>query len=466
MKKKLLVLISSFCLVFLLVYVMNGNLTFATDSNSYYASELKVGDIIPVNSSIMSDVKYYYISNPDNVGFVLSFLPSESDTVNYDASENYYSINSKQITGCFNYNDKKLYYENGKDSAYCVSTYGANYFYSSFSYWEIFIYYGASVYGADITTFHADYGDDFVVPSYSELYETDDSFDADSVEYWVVAKINTPYVFLKPADKTNYFDSVPSVDNNYESCFVCEDASTPKYYWYKYSEINDYNITNATNGNKNFEWQIENGFYSVKLDTVNSDYSDSTLSFTFDAKKDDVLVYSSIYNSIGISADLGEVNLFNNVSSYSYGKYFFSDNNHVIENDGSYNLDFTVFYPYSYSSFSNVNVSLKKPFLLTLLNEGNTLDQSLVNDGDTLYYESVCDNGYKMGSVLTYKEPSTEEEEEIKNEDNSDTTENDSDTTENNPNTFSGNMILLAIALASVSITIALFSYNKKQTLN
>lgn len=460
-KRNVLFILCSFSLLLGLVFIMNSNLTFATDSNTYYARDLQEGDILPVGATIVSDVDYYYISSPSNIGFYLSYIPSVEDELNYDDNLNYYSLYSKKISGCFDYYDFKFYYEADKDRDYCISKYGSNYSYGSRSYNEL-LTYDYEIFGYDMTSFYVNHGTNHKVMPYTDLYDVDSSFDGD-FDYWKVSKISGPYMYLEPTNNVSVVKEVPSTNNDYEFEVSCADASVPEYNWYKYKEITNYSFKNSNNGDNNVEWVIEDGIFSISgIYDYPFTNSYSVLSFEFEAQKDDILLYSSVHNYLNIDINLGDVELSNNDVDYS-DNHFYVRNKFTIDADDAYVIAVNVSDGYNYSGGS---ASFKTPSLLSPINTGAKLDQSLVSEGDVLYYEAVCENGYILGEKIEYIKPVVEDKEETDNVVDDENVENDKVESQDkveNPNTFVGNMFILFVIVLLLSLgSLVIFDYKRK----
>ena len=468
-KRNVLFILCSFSLLLGLVFIMNGNLTFATDNNTYYARDLQVGDILPVGATIVSDVKYHYSSGDVYEGFYISYVPSVKVTVIYDSSSSYFDIENIKISVCSVKTSSSSYYlryysPTATSDNSCKTLYDTEnaYFYST-SLKEALKNDLKNYDG----TYFVDYNKNFTIDNYKDVFSGSDF----NFDFWVVKKIAADVIYLSPIENNNVILNKPSVDNDYNFDFSCGDSSNPEFNWYKYSVIDEYTISNLDSSLDAYEWDIANNVYSLYYSFHYKDLSTSVLRFKFTANKNDIVRFEmkNSNNDLGVFINDDEVLYYaDNYFASDYYSYFYKLYSFSIATDGEQNLDFFVD---TWNIYNNFDISIRNPILLSPINTGAKLDQSLVSEGDVLYYEAVCENGSTLGEKIEYIKPVVEDKEETDNVVDDENVENDkvdNDKVESqdkveNPNTFAGNMFILFVIVLLLSLgSLVIFDYKRK----
>ncbi|MGN1372352.1 MAG: hypothetical protein ACI4XM_08790 [Candidatus Coprovivens sp.] len=354
-----------FVLVLLFVGIMKGNLTYANLDNVYYYEDLHVGDFIPYGSTILTTVDYH--------GYCGNTYYNDGSSVEYtDGYLNYVYIAYKYTN--LSYDKEFLLLNNSSHEVKTVYDF--------------------------VSSYNPDFNDKYIG--------------------WVVYKIKAPYVYLEAVTDYSKINSTPSLDNAYtiDTSFVDSDGSLSKNSWYRITDINDYEINN------NF-WVKENDLFRFRNTGIYASGTSYALSFKFDAKAGDIISFDTraglgwrsstdsyviklngvtIPDPIGVDTSTPNVSQTNDL--YVTTRLSVIDSgeqtlNFIYYNNGQvYEPNNYLLYTYGY---------VKNLFVMSLLNEGEQLDTSLVDDGDKIYYVSESDSGIILDQHLTYISPSSNE---------------------------------------------------------
>lgn len=444
-KKLILGMMLIFSLTFLLVYLVRWNVTFADEDDIIYADELNVGDFLPYGATISNNMIYYESSGGYINDLYVYYIPDEDDAVNFRTDINYDAIFDDPVGICSNcrYNyvcGSSVFIENEFSSnTECKEKYGSSFRFNE-GYLNSWVASYLNKYGART------YGDSssFNILKYSDI------FGDYSKEFvgWEVAQMSGSAISLKPV-----LTDVSKKPVDYEITGDCSDGSSPSYYWYKYQDIDNYLIDGVySNTTVGTNWNIsDDGVFFIEFDKWEGSYFSSTLTFDFESGDDKYFSYDFKYDCVTCSAflDNTEVDAFSEVKNLFYNKKIYK-----IDTSGKHVFSFKV-----NSDIWGFNLFVKNPMLLTLLNEDAVLDTSLVQDGDALYYQAVCENGYVLSGTTVFDAPDVTEEEpeEEKTEDIEQVPEN--------PNTFVGNVVII-FTIAFVSFVLWRKFKNKKQEMN
>lgn len=360
------VLFGLFCL-FLILF--DGNFTYANESNVYYLEDLKVGDVLPYESIILTTEDYHGYS-----GF-------------------YYDHEDKKYTaGYINY--ASIFYCVGSES--CGHTFG----------------FGGE---NDDIGIHSTY----TVRDYMSLFGTDNDYIG-----WIVKDVYSSSIYLEPVSDYSKINRTPALDNSYtiDTYFAFSDNSLVANYWFSVRDIADYKIEGES------FWIKDNNVFHFRNSGNYTKGDVYRLTFTFSAMEGEVVTFDTrSWLGYHDSKDTFEI-AFNGESlslptgrHCSYGSCEQSADLYEtvylpIEESGEQTLSFTYsvigdvvqsanYGTYTYGYVRGVSV-------LSFVNEGKMLDTSLVNEGGMLYYMSIGENGYTLGERLVYTDKKEVEEEQ------------------------------------------------------
>lgn len=241
-------------------------------------------------------------------------------------------------------------------------------------------------------------------------------------EGWIITKItidaNESMIYLKPTDDYSFIEEEPSFSNNYFTSASCL-APEANYAWFSKKTIDTYTVK-ENNGNS--YWKANDGianYYRSSDDEKLLTETQDSLIYTFEANQGDLL--SFLMKS---RLRTGEVDIYLDGKNLKYNDTaLYTQYTYPIESDGQHTLEIKASSYYFPPSLQNKTESwgiqaslyIKDLQIFKLINEGQTLNQTLVKDGDNIQYLAVCSDGYILGKSLVYKAPKTEEPEKIEN---------------------------------------------------
>lgn len=397
-KSNIRVLVGVFvCVVFLFLFMYLKSYTYANEENVYYFDDLKIGDYIPYNSYVVLSKDYHFCSGMDLTSYVrVSYLPMNG--ISYQAVYETYT-SSFSVS-----NYETVFGENEDGSAFMTG-------------WMV-----------------------------ASVVSSKDSRDS--------------VVYLKPVNVYSEITTVPSSVNEYSVSASCFDQSNAIYSWYRANSINKYS-SQSSDGmevpiNINGNVIKIGGFSDKKIGYT------ATVSFTFEANKGDILSFDTrgafnmyydyaptnrgMIDLITIQIDGKEESLYptNLFTNHSYT--LSSSGEHTLtivlnkRYEGSYTNDSGSYYP------QDLFLYIKDLKVMTLVNQGDRLDTKKINNGDTLYYMSTCDDGYVMGKSMLYTNAASNQIEDNKN-----------------PNTKNGLLVSIVVFFISIILLTSLHYFYRKR---
>lgn len=234
------------------------------------------------------------------------------------------------------------------------------------------------------------------ISTYQDIYGTDYSFKG-----WVVVSVAHNSIYLEPADEGAEILVKPTEENQYTLEARCIDGTNALNKWYQYEEIEEPVFSNTNSSLWNYaKKQLR---YS-EFDTHATDYTE-TVTFTFTANKGQLLFFESRlflkdYSSSNLNLqDTLLVSLDGERLSLNESD-FYQKNYYTISSDGEHTLQFS--FQKGKSAFSYMHV--KNLRVLTYLGDAASLDVSSLEDGDLLYYETLCGDYLMSGVTHVVKE--------------------------------------------------------------
>ena len=251
----------------------------------------------------------------------------------------------------------------------------------------------------------------YTAKKYKEYFEA--STNTSEYDGWTVMYTNPDTIYLKPAEKYTKIEV-----KKYKINASCSDDSIPKTTWYKEKEIPAPTLISLNDS----LWKIENNIYSYNYNTIYLDQNmTSQLKFNFTAQKNDYFVFdikllyrATPYIFNGVNGHLPYQNYSEGYKTHKISIDKAGENEFIIDELTNYDYYYNGRYRYELDVFY-----LKNYKLLTPINEGNNLDITKVEVGDTVYYECECADGYIYNDTLEYTN-----EEESTNSDNKENTIN------------------------------------------
>lgn len=244
----------------------------------------------------------------------------------------------------------------------------------------------------------------YVIQTYQEYFTN--SISQKIYDGWEVIAADYNRIILSPAEK---YAKVEEQDYNVK--ITCNDDTIAVNNWYKVGKINVELTTNDQS-----IWEKEDGKYGYAYSALSLEEKlTSSIKFKFNAKENDILTFDvkeSNYHDRNI-ININNGTITSKILEKDEVSSGYIQQKYSIENDGEYEFTIENFH----SSFSQNNGKyyynsemfyIKDIQVLTPLNTGEQLDTSLVEDGDTIYYECGCSNGTMFRNTIEYKEEQEE----------------------------------------------------------
>ena len=251
-------------------------------------------------------------------------------------------------------------------------------------------------------------------------------------------------IYLSPSNKTTELKM-----EEYEIIDACDDNDNKTTSWYKSKEITDVVIETT---DKSY-WNIDENSYGIAFEygkTIPTDFT-AKISFKFSAKKGDYLsinykqATTETYRLNKVNGD-DYIEVEKKTLDHSNFKQFQYVGNMKIEIKESGEYEFIIdelsFIKYNWPD--TAYFYLKNPQVISIINNGNKLDETNLDSNEELYYECKCSNGYIYKDTINYhkqEEPS----EEIKN-----------------PET-NGNLLYIGVLLTLFTSVALLIKYNSEK---
>ena len=490
-KKTIILTIMVFISLIGLVTIMNSDLTFAVEEGVYYADDLKIGDIIPNGAKIIANIDYHDASGRYADYVYLRYIPAKEDTKNYFESRNYSDFRVDYLSTCYIGNYTYSYEPGFTTDEACEEKYGESSYqdYSDFNSFTI-CNSGNAFHTGTLKNYTCDLEKIQSNEQYTVLdYET--YFKDSNLKFtgWQVVNLDANMIYLEPINDSNKINQTPSSTNDWtiDTTLGNKNGSTNK--WYKYTVIDDYEFYQSNQNIENI-WKYENGIYSIMDNNTGNANDEYSVTFTFDAKKDDIVYFDLKY--YGYRSGYGE-NYYPNdthcVHEYCGDYYkmytsfylddisldeipqtdFYKTNYLKITSTGTHTLKISYNVPVSYNNqkYGYLNyIYLKELMVLTPLNYEKILNEDLVQEGDNLFYESLDNNGVKLSQRVVYdkKAEPTEDKDDSENENNnSNSPEDNKDNNFVNPETLSNVLIVFLISGIVGGTTFITYKSTKKE---
>ena len=232
--------------------------------------------------------------------------------------------------------------------------------------------------------------------------------------------------------------------NNINAYTICENCISVggEYTWYKYSNITESNLVGSSNILDIMDYS--NGVWSFNsLEKLEKE--EAYITFEFKASKGDILSFAS---KVGLGKDnkyLGDIYYeLDGKKELLFNSTFYNDNRIVIDKDGKHTIKFIV-RNVDKQINKNVYFYIKNLKLLSIINETQFLNESMVSEKEKIMYEAVTAEGVLLNDQMVY-----ERSEQYLNELSG----------VNNPDTNSIKIIALVVVLIGVAIAFT-FAFRK-----
>ena len=252
----------------------------------------------------------------------------------------------------------------------------------------------------------------YLVDSYDKLFGTTTNYSGWKYKIIRYSGKEDPkfYLIFVPTSEYSKITNTPTKDNEYKTSAQCSAGSQGTYTWYKNKKF-DLTITDSYGKSTIFD-SAEN-LYNYLIEDLHSDSGNiHTITFNFTAEKGDFFTFD-----IGFLAKTGYssvtyphllLNIFHNSNNDNANSVYdismnllYNTLSFEITESGKQTIKLGL-YEYKIVSAKEVEVYLKNPKLLSVLNEDATLNKSALVNGQSLYYETTCEDGYVLSGTLDY----------------------------------------------------------------